>query len=138
MIGHDHGLIVFKLERERPPLALHQNLLYYVKGKNIRGLDLGTVSNNSMTTTGFKDVPLVALARGLPGQFPPPKAMSYNPADHSLLMTSVIFFYAFFSLLKIKTYCITCMDELKGRGRRNVCHSSPSQGFEFCGHASGL
>lgn len=29
--GHDSGMIVFKLERERPAYALHGNLLYYVK-----------------------------------------------------------------------------------------------------------
>ena len=83
--GHDHGLVVFKLERERPPMAIHQNLLYYVKGKNIRGLDLTTQ----------KDVPLAAFARGLPGQSPPPRALSYNPADNSVLMTSVrpLFFF---------------------------------------------
>jgi coatomer protein complex subunit alpha (xenin) len=70
--------VVFKLERERPPTAIHQNILYYVKGKNIRGLDLSTQ----------KDVPLAGIVRGLPGQYPPPRALSYNPADNSLLMTS--------------------------------------------------
>lgn len=29
--GHDGGMIVFKLERERPPYAVHGNTLYYVK-----------------------------------------------------------------------------------------------------------
>ena len=29
--GHDSGMIVFKLERERPPYAVHGNTLYYVK-----------------------------------------------------------------------------------------------------------
>ena len=29
--GHDSGMVVFKLERERPAYALNGNLLYYVK-----------------------------------------------------------------------------------------------------------
>lgn len=29
--GHDSGMIVFKLERERPAYAVHNNTLYYVK-----------------------------------------------------------------------------------------------------------
>ena len=29
--GHDNGMIVFKLERERPAYTVHQNTLYYVK-----------------------------------------------------------------------------------------------------------
>ena len=29
--GHDSGMIVFKLERERPAYAVHMNTLYYVK-----------------------------------------------------------------------------------------------------------
>jgi len=29
--GHDGGLIVFKLERERPAYATHKGRMYYVK-----------------------------------------------------------------------------------------------------------
>ena len=29
--GHDGGMMVFKLERERPAYGVHQNTLYYVK-----------------------------------------------------------------------------------------------------------
>lgn len=29
--GHDSGMIVFKLERERPAYAVHGNILYYTK-----------------------------------------------------------------------------------------------------------
>ena len=31
--GHDSGMVVFKLERERPAYAVHANTLYYVKVK---------------------------------------------------------------------------------------------------------
>ena len=29
--GHDNGMLVFKLERERPAYTVHLNTLYYVK-----------------------------------------------------------------------------------------------------------
>ena len=40
--GHDSGMVVFKLERERPAHAVHGNLLYYVKEKYLRKLDFTT------------------------------------------------------------------------------------------------
>ena len=30
-LGHDSGMVVFKLERERPAYTVYQNTLYYVK-----------------------------------------------------------------------------------------------------------
>lgn len=33
--GHDNGMIVFKLERERPAYTVYQNTLYYVKVTHI-------------------------------------------------------------------------------------------------------
>ena len=35
-------MIIFKLERERPAFATHQNMLYYVKDKYLRKLEFGT------------------------------------------------------------------------------------------------
>ncbi|KAF9031140.1 coatomer WD associated region-domain-containing protein [Rhodocollybia butyracea] len=43
--GHDSGLIVFKLERERPAFAVHQNTLYYVRDKYVRAYDFETASD---------------------------------------------------------------------------------------------
>ncbi|KAI8854997.1 coatomer WD associated region-domain-containing protein [Chytridium lagenaria] len=54
--GHDSGFIVFKLERERPAQAIHQNHLFY---KNV-----GT------------------------GAFSPPRTLSYNAAEHAVLICS--------------------------------------------------
>ena len=78
ILGHDHGFVVFKLERERPAMTLHQNTLFYVKEKAIRVYDF---------TTG-NDVPILVIKRGFPGQSPPPRILSYNPAEHALLLTS--------------------------------------------------
>lgn len=38
--GHDNGMIVFKIERERPAFNVHENLVFYVKDRQLRRLDL--------------------------------------------------------------------------------------------------
>lgn len=49
--GHDSGMIIFKLERERPAYATYGNVLFYVKDKNLRKLDF----------TSNKDIPVMQL-----------------------------------------------------------------------------
>ncbi|XP_072049664.1 coatomer subunit alpha-like [Amphiura filiformis] len=71
--GHDSGMIVFKLERERPAYATQGNILYYVKDRYMRKLDFTT----------SKDVPVMQL-RG--GSKSPVYCMSYNPAENAVLM----------------------------------------------------
>ncbi|KAJ7922454.1 hypothetical protein B0H13DRAFT_2410437 [Mycena leptocephala] len=54
--GHDSGLIEFKLERERPSFAVHQDSLYYIRDKYVRsydfnaGADLGLLSRAVLVT----------------------------------------------------------------------------------------
>ncbi|KAJ3305877.1 hypothetical protein HDU76_004940 [Blyttiomyces sp. JEL0837] len=76
--GHDSGFIVFKLERERPAQAMYQNQLYYVKDKYLRMHDFSTAN----------DVPVIAIRKGNAGQSAPPRTLSYNPAEHSVLVCS--------------------------------------------------
>ncbi|XP_048236489.1 coatomer subunit alpha-like [Haliotis cracherodii] len=71
--GHDSGMIIYKLERERPAYAVHQNILYYVKERYLRKLDFTT----------SKDVPVMQL-RG--GSRTPVYSMSYNPAENGVLL----------------------------------------------------
>ena len=73
--GHDSGMIVFKLERERPAMAVHGNLLYYVKDKFLRRLDM----------LNAKDTAVIQL-RG--GSRNPVYSMSYNPAENSVLLST--------------------------------------------------
>lgn len=40
--GHDNGMIVFKIQRERPAFTVAENLVFYVKDKQLRRLDLTT------------------------------------------------------------------------------------------------
>ena len=51
--GHDSGLVVFKLERERPGYAVHGNTLFYVKDRYIRSYEFG----------GSKDTPVATIRR---------------------------------------------------------------------------
>ena len=46
--GHDNGMVIFKLERERPAHTLHNNILYYVKEKHLRKLDLATAKDTAI------------------------------------------------------------------------------------------
>lgn len=71
--GHDSGMVIFKLERERPAFAVHQNLLYYVKERFLRKLDFNT----------SKDVAVMQL-RG--GGRTPVYSLSYNPAENAVLL----------------------------------------------------
>uniref|UniRef100_A0AAV2JNM2 Coatomer subunit alpha n=1 Tax=Knipowitschia caucasica TaxID=637954 RepID=A0AAV2JNM2_KNICA len=71
--GHDSGMIVFKLERERPAYAVYGNMLYYVKERFLRQLDF----NSS------KDTAVMQLRSG--SKFPV-FSMSYNPAENAVLL----------------------------------------------------
>lgn len=41
-------MIVFKLERERPAFAAHQNILYYVKERYLRKLDFNSSKDTAV------------------------------------------------------------------------------------------
>lgn len=40
--GHDNGMMIFKIERERPPFCVYENFVFYVKERQLRRLDLTT------------------------------------------------------------------------------------------------
>ncbi|XP_018332981.1 coatomer subunit alpha [Agrilus planipennis] len=71
--GHDTGMIIFKLERERPAYTVHGNFLYYVKDRFLRKLDFTT----------SKDVPVIQI-RG--SGRTAPYSMSFNPAENAVLL----------------------------------------------------
>ncbi|GAA5944936.1 coatomer subunit alpha [Sporobolomyces koalae] len=75
--GHDSGLIVFKLDRERPAFATHGNTLFYVRDKHVRAHDLTTGSDAS-----------VVSVRRLGTQYQQPRTLSYNPAEKAVIVTS--------------------------------------------------
>lgn len=75
---HDSGVMVFKLERERPAHALFQNKLYYINSeKQVQCYDFA--KNEAL-------LPMLSLKKiGRPWSFM--RAMSYNQADNSILVT---------------------------------------------------
>lgn len=71
--------MVFKLERERPAMAVHQNTLFYInKEKHVRSYDF---QKNTESPT------LLSLKKVGPA-WVPPRTLSYNPAERSVLVTS--------------------------------------------------
>jgi len=81
MAGHDNGVMVFKLERERPAYTIHQNSLIFVtKDKFVRSYDL---------QTGMESPNLISL-RKLGQSWNPPRSISFNPADRSVLVSSSV------------------------------------------------
>lgn len=71
--GHDAGMLIFKLERERPAFVVHQNILYYVKDRFLRKLDFTT----------SKDAAIMQLRST---SKTPVFSMSYNPAENAILV----------------------------------------------------
>ena len=77
--GHDNGVMVFKLERERPASSVHQNQLFYItKDKHVRSYDF----------TKSVESPSLLSLRKFGNNWVPPRTLSYNPAERSILVTS--------------------------------------------------
>ena len=73
--GHDNGMVIFKLERERPAYSVYSNFLFYVKEKSLRRLDFTT----------SKDIAVMTLRN--PNRTPF-YSMSYNPAENAVLLST--------------------------------------------------
>ncbi|KAG9287253.1 hypothetical protein G9A89_008883 [Geosiphon pyriformis] len=73
--GHDNGLIVFKLERERPAYAVHQTHLFYIKDKYLRVYDFTDGSDSTLLSV-----------RKIGSQFIQPRSLSYNPAERAIIL----------------------------------------------------
>ncbi|CAG4993493.1 unnamed protein product [Colias eurytheme] len=72
--GHDAGMILFKLQRERPAYAVHNNMLFYIKDRQLRKLDM----------QANKDAPVMQIKGGGRHQ---PYSMSLNHAEFCVLVT---------------------------------------------------
>ncbi|TDH67571.1 hypothetical protein CCR75_000065 [Bremia lactucae] len=81
--GHDSGMIVFKLERERPAMDIHDSRAYYVKERYIR----------MYSFVDGSDVPVAAVRRtgtAGTGMGNCPRHMNYNPYDQNSGTSSVL------------------------------------------------
>jgi coatomer protein complex subunit alpha (xenin) len=77
--GHDNGVMVFKLERERPAFNVHQNQLFFInKEKHVRSYDF---------TKNIESPSMLSLKK-LGSPWSPPRTLSYNPAERAILVTS--------------------------------------------------
>lgn len=77
--GHDNGVMVFKLERERPASSIYQNTLFYItKDKQVKSYDFAKNAESAS---------LLSL-RKFGSPWVPPRTLSYNPAEKSVLVTS--------------------------------------------------
>ncbi|KOS23379.1 putative coatomer subunit alpha [Escovopsis weberi] len=77
--GHDNGVMVFKLERERPASAVHQSTLFYItKEKHVKSYDF---QKNAESPT------LLSLKK-LGSPWVTPRTLSFNPAERSILVTT--------------------------------------------------
>ncbi|XP_072934358.1 coatomer subunit alpha [Epargyreus clarus] len=72
--GHDAGMILFKLHRERPAYAVHNNILFYIKDRQLRKLDMQT----------NRDSAVMQIKGGGRHQ---PYSMSLNHAEWCVLVT---------------------------------------------------
>ncbi|KAF1356624.1 coatomer WD associated region-domain-containing protein [Delphinella strobiligena] len=77
--GHDNGVMVFKLERERPASAVYQNNLFYItKDKHVRSYDF----------TKNAESPSMLSLKKLSAPWVPARSLSFNPAERAILVTS--------------------------------------------------
>ena len=79
--GHDAGMLVFKLERERPAFAVTGGggSVVYVRDRHVRSCDLATGEDHPLST--------IRRAGGV-GSGSAPRALSYNPAEGAVLLTN--------------------------------------------------
>ena len=77
--GHDAGVMVFKLERERPAYAVHQNNLFYItKEKHLKVYNFAKNGES----------PSMLSLKKLGSPWVPLRTLSYNHAEKSVLVTS--------------------------------------------------
>ena len=75
--AHDSGIMIFKLDRERPCSTIYQNQLFYVnKQKLVQSFDF---------VKGITSLPYVSL-KNIGQIWSAFRSISYNPSQHSLLV----------------------------------------------------
>ena len=69
--GHDSGMVLFKLRRERPAMAFHKGAIFYVKDRYLRKITVGGGGKGrgeqSRSGSSNADVPIMALSRASSG-----------------------------------------------------------------------
>ncbi|XP_010526595.1 PREDICTED: coatomer subunit alpha-1 [Tarenaya hassleriana] len=77
--GHDSGMIVFKLERERPAFSVSGDSLFYAKDRFLRYYEFSTQ----------RDSQVIPIRRpGTPSLNQSPRTLSYSPTENAVLICS--------------------------------------------------
>ena len=77
--GHDSGMIVFKLERERPAFAVSGDSLFYTKDRFLRFYEFSTQ----------RETQILTIRRpGSSSLNQCPKTLSYSPSENAILLCS--------------------------------------------------
>ncbi|KAK6932876.1 Coatomer, alpha subunit, C-terminal [Dillenia turbinata] len=77
--GHDNGMIVFKLERERPAFAVSGDSLFYAKDRFLRFYEFSTQ----------RDTQVIPIRRpGSTSLNQTPRTLSYSPTENAVLICS--------------------------------------------------
>ncbi|XP_021889806.1 coatomer subunit alpha-1 isoform X2 [Carica papaya] len=77
--GHDSGMIVFKLERERPAFSVSGDSMFYAKDRFLRFYEFSTQ----------KDTQVIPIRRpGSTSLNQSPKTLSYSPTENAVLICS--------------------------------------------------
>ncbi|KAK8940511.1 Coatomer subunit alpha-3 [Platanthera zijinensis] len=77
--GHDSGMIVFKLERERPAFSVSGDYLYYVKDRFLRCYEYSHQKDNQLLP--IRRPGSVSLNQG-------PRTLSFSPTENAVLICS--------------------------------------------------
>ncbi|GMH13468.1 hypothetical protein Nepgr_015309 [Nepenthes gracilis] len=77
--GHDSGMIVFKLERERPAFSVSNDTMFYAKDRFLRFYEFSTQ----------RDIQVIPIRRpGSTSLNQGPRALSYSPTENAILLCS--------------------------------------------------
>lgn len=77
--GHDSGMIVFKLERERPSFSVSGDTMYYVKDRFLRFYEFSSQKDNQVVS--IRRPGSMSLNQG-------PRTLSYSPTENAVLICS--------------------------------------------------
>jgi coatomer protein complex subunit alpha (xenin) len=77
--GHDSGMIVFKLERERPAFSVSGDSIYYVKDRFLRSYEFSTQRDTQVMS--IRRPVSASLNQGA-------KTLSYSPTENAVLICS--------------------------------------------------
>lgn len=106
--AHDSGIMVFKMDRERPCSVIHQNELVFVnKEKQVQTFDY----NNKVAS-----LPYVSL-KNLGQPWNSFKSISYNPSQHSILVNEGNDRFALILIPKKPTGAVEPSNVLEDSGR---------------------